>query len=245
MQPSKGTAVNSERQPSLLPLVLTTIALLLGALAVGHGPILAERWLMPAEAQPGPDALGRVAWFFNDFLRHEGIPLMWGASIALFLGRRQWPIAALFALAILVGPFNAVLKDLFDRPRPLEGLGVLGYPGDASYPSGHTMTAVAFFGLWWFAAPRLLGARATTGVRLVAALAIALTGVSRVWALAHWPTDVVAGVCFGAAFTTTVWSLEARVSWAVDQARAAIFAFEWHLATGIPLRHTWATVSAE
>jgi hypothetical protein len=89
------------------------------------------------------------------------------------------------------------LKELVDAVRPP---GVLT-PGDfhligpshrhASFPSGHTVTAAAFFGtLVYFTRKASLRV-------LYIGLAV-MAGISRVAVGVHWPIDVAAGLCGGA-----------------------------------------------
>jgi undecaprenyl-diphosphatase len=148
-----------------------------------------------------------IAWFFNDYLRDSGIPALWAMSIAWLLFIRRRPgLAALFVVAMLVGPLNELLKEFFARPRPAGDFIIRENPSGMSFPSGHTMTAVAFFGLWIMVAPLVLPRGAHWPVRIAAASVIILTAVSRVWVAAHWPTDVIAGILFGAAFVGLVWA---------------------------------------
>jgi undecaprenyl-diphosphatase len=145
-----------------------------------------------------------VGDFCNVFLRDTLTPLLWAATILGFLYLRRNDLAGLFVLAALNGPFTMLLKETVDRPRPAGDFTVLEFPTDPSFPSGHTMTALAFFGLWFIVAPRVLPAWAVLPVRAFSAAAIFFTGLSRIWAGAHWPSDVLGSFIWGSLFLMLV-----------------------------------------
>jgi undecaprenyl-diphosphatase len=131
----------------------------------------------------------------------------------LFLVRRR--ATALFVVtSVLAGYlFNNLLKLEFDRPRP-EYVTALVRIYSASFPSGHaTLSAIVYLTL----ATLLARAQPLRSVRLYfIGMALGLTllvGFSRVYLGVHYPTDVLAGWCFGCA-----WALGAR-----------IVADRWHL----------------
>ena len=89
---------------------------------------------------------------------------------------------------------NQLLKMYFHRPRPANKLlHVYGL----SFPSGHSMLAVAFYGgLAWLLA-RHFGRPGWAVPLLLWAL---LIGLSRIYLHAHYATDVLAGFAGGAAW---------------------------------------------
>jgi undecaprenyl-diphosphatase len=117
--------------------------------------------------------------------------------------------AAAFVLIAIAGgvALSEGLKHLFARPRP-ELVAHLVEVQTASFPSGHAMLSAATF----LTLGALL-ARVQSGTRLkayVISVAILLTlfvGASRVYLGVHWPTDVLAGWCAGAAWAMGCWLL--------------------------------------
>jgi undecaprenyl-diphosphatase len=109
------------------------------------------------------------------------------------LALRLWHSAIALALAVVLTQLVvAVLKELVERPRPPANDAVTD-AGGFSFPSGHSATSAALFGVLALVAARHLegGARraaAALGVALIAAV-----GVSRILLGAHYPTDVLAG----------------------------------------------------
>jgi undecaprenyl-diphosphatase len=94
---------------------------------------------------------------------------------------------------------NQLLKLLSGRPRPSADLvNVAGTFHFDSFPSGHVVFFVEFFGLMLFFAYVLLKRGPLRRASLaVLGVLIALVGVSRVYLGAHWPSDVVGAYLAG------------------------------------------------
>jgi undecaprenyl-diphosphatase len=91
------------------------------------------------------------------------------------------------------------IKWLVGRPRPTADLvtvvqGVSGH----SFPSGHTLFYVTFFGfLAYLAYAQLKRGRIRTAVLWTTGLLILLVGPSRIWMGQHWASDVLASYALG------------------------------------------------
>lgn len=100
---------------------------------------------------------------------------------------------------VLVVGLNQLLKFLVQRPRPT-GFRLAEAAG-FSFPSGHSMVAMAFFGLLAWLVWRYERDRRMRAV-LVAAfgLVTVMVGVSRVYLGVHYASDVIAGFCLSLAW---------------------------------------------
>lgn len=107
-------------------------------------------------------------------------------------GRRPGLCAAVnLVLATLL---NLLLKTLIQRPRP-EGYRLVAESG-FSFPSGHSMVAMAFYGLliwmvWRYEKDSVVRRLGVIGFGLV----IVLVGLSRIYLGVHYASDVLAGFC--------------------------------------------------
>ena len=188
----------------------------LGSIAEGvraHEVFALDTWATPflhGIASPGLDAV-------MDTLTDIGSSLviipLFVVVVAALLWKRRYGAAAFLGLAsggALV--LDATMKVFFERPRPkLDWARVLP---DYSFPSGHTMNAVAFYIalalILWSVLGRRIGRVAVT-FAVVLALGV---GVSRIYLGYHYLTDVVGGLLAGVAWLLVVGlAFRARPKW--------------------------------
>ena len=126
------------------------------------------------------------------------------AGYFLTTGKRH--AATLVIVAVVGGTLlSEGLKAVFARARP-DLVAHLAEVHSASFPSGHAMlSAVTYLTLGALIARVQPQRRVKTYVLTVAALTTLLVGVSRVYLGVHWPTDVLAGWCVGAAWSILCW----------------------------------------
>lgn len=108
-------------------------------------------------------------------------------------------------LAALGGSYtlNLIIKNLIQRARPSWEHWVVesGY----SFPSGHSMASIAFYGmlgylLWLHRKER---GRPAAYILVLTGLLILAIGLSRIYLGVHYATDVIAGFCAGGVWLTT------------------------------------------
>lgn len=120
------------------------------------------------------------------------------AAGSLFAFRHRL-LAAFMLAALLAHNFVFLIKILIERPRPSADLvDVARVSGGFSFPSGHVMSAVVLWGFVLFASRVIRQQTLRLSVQLFSVAMIALMGLQRVYAGAHWPTDVIAAYLWGA-----------------------------------------------
>lgn len=129
----------------------------------------------------------------------------------LVLARKR---GAALLVAVSVGggtALSSLLKLGFARPRPdLVPHAVEVYT--ASFPSGHAMlSAVTYLTLGALLARVQPRRRLRAYVLALAVLTSLLVGASRVYLGVHWPSDVAAGWCVGAAWALLCWLAALRL----------------------------------
>jgi membrane-associated phospholipid phosphatase len=165
--------------------------LLLGGPASEADPALLKLFRVPALV-PAAQAFTLLGnW---DIL----LPLTLAGALLLFflVSRRS---ALVYMLLILSGRLIVELeKAAIGRQRP-DVTGRLAHVSTLSYPSGHSAySMMAWLGLALLAA----GATRWRAPAVAAGLALAFfVGLSRLILQVHWPSDVIGGWAFGAAWT--------------------------------------------
>jgi len=102
---------------------------------------------------------------------------------------------------LLSGIGNLSLKYLFNRPRPsVEHLVVAKH---SSFPSGHAMGSMLFYGTLIFLAYRYIDNKVMRWfIQLTFGVIILLIGTSRIYLGVHYPTDILGGYLLGACWLT-------------------------------------------
>lgn len=108
---------------------------------------------------------------------------------------------------------NQLLKLSIGRPRPSGALvNIAGTFHFESFPSGHVVFFVEFFGFLLFLALVLLKRGPLRHASLIVpGLLIALVGVSRVYLGAHWPSDVVGAYLAGGIWLMLMFEVYRRI----------------------------------
>lgn len=127
-------------------------------------------------------------------------------AVGYLLTLNKWRNALMLLVATLGGTaISEGLKMGFNRPRP-DLVAHIVETTSMSFPSGHAMlSAVTYLTLGALIA-RTQEKRSLRGYVLGAAILVTLLiGLSRVYLGVHWPTDVLAGWCLGAAWALICW----------------------------------------
>jgi undecaprenyl-diphosphatase len=192
---------------------------------IGEGEAFAlDEKLMLALRTSDPSVPVGSPWFGNAMLQLTalgGAPVLWlliAIAAGYLLASRRFGTAAFLVASVALGMLlNSLLKGMFMRPRP-DLVAHLVQVQTTSFPSGHAMnSAIVYLTLGGL----LARSERRRGVRIyLLATAIALTvivGISRIYLGVHWPSDVAAGWCVGAA-----WALACSMLFGRLQRRQAV-----------------------
>lgn len=167
------------------------------------------------------DDLGRLngpSWllyFVQNVTALGGWPVLTVFSAILgvaFALARRWPYLFIL-LAVVIGEsvITGILKDMFARERP-DFIPHLMYSSSSSFPSGHSASAAAVYFTLGLGLANMVTRKALRWYILIASpLIVFLIGASRVYLGVHYPTDVLAGWCVGAAWASFVWLAAWRI----------------------------------
>jgi len=115
-------------------------------------------------------------------------------AILLWIFRHRLEAVSIVLFFELSMNLNSLVKVLVNRPRPTAmTVKVIEAAGGTSFPSGHVMSYMAFWGLLFVVVACVFKRKSwwQKAVLLISALFVVLIGPSRVYVGAHWATDVL------------------------------------------------------
>ena len=118
--------------------------------------------------------------------------------VFIFFKNKKYSLYMLLNL-INITIFQLILKNIFSRSRPIE-INLIEESG-YSFPSGHSMISMAFYGLLIYLIYRYVKNKKLkyTLITLLSIL-IFLIGVSRIYLGVHYASDVIAGFCISLSY---------------------------------------------
>lgn len=143
-------------------------------------------------------AMVAVSYIGNTALLALGLIIL--AVVLLCIVDLRLEAVMVVAVSAVSSILNWLIKYLVARPRPTSSLvDVIQHAGGSSFPSGHVMSYVAFWGLlfsfgiilfkgnpWW-----------RTTLLIVSGLFVVLVGPSRIYLGDHWASDVLGAYLIG------------------------------------------------
>lgn len=115
----------------------------------------------------------------------------------LVIKPHKWYSIKVPAIAISSVLLMFFLKFLFSRPRPLPPL--LDAARGMSFPSGHALNSVTFYGLIAYMVWNTkVSKRSKVLIIAFLMLLVLMIGISRIYLRVHYASDVIAGYCMGA-----------------------------------------------
>jgi len=114
--------------------------------------------------------------------------------------------------ALFVSLANKGIKAIVMRPRPDQVMFLIEQ-GGWSFPSGHSITSMFFYGMAiWLIRRNVTDPRLANILTVLLAIPMVLIGVSRVYLGVHYPTDVLAGWCLGVLVIAAIAEIIKRAS---------------------------------
>jgi len=151
-------------------------------------------WLINRTSLTGDRVFSMVTFLGN------GLAISVGTGVIglWFASSKRWDqLIFLFSTVAGAALLNLILKQVFFRPRPEYPQAFLDAAG-FSFPSGHAMTSLAFYGAAAYLAFPFLKSKESRLLVAVSALGVsALIGFSRLYLGVHYLTDVLAGWAAG------------------------------------------------
>lgn len=120
-------------------------------------------------------------------------------SALIFKKKKYLPYALLITVNIIIGAsLNYILKQLFQRQRPdlLKLVEISGY----SFPSGHSMSSVIFYGFIIFLCLKYAKHWSKYLAATILSLLVFMIGISRIYLGVHYASDVLGGFIIGLAW---------------------------------------------
>ena len=121
-------------------------------------------------------------------------------AISVFISvkdkRLKYSIICNIAIAALL---NFIIKNIIQRPRPV-GYRLIDETG-YSFPSGHSMVSMAFYGYLIYIINKYAESKKTKIISTIALLSLILSiGLSRIYLGVHYTSDVCGGFCIAIAY---------------------------------------------
>jgi undecaprenyl-diphosphatase len=144
---------------------------------------------------------------FGFFVGKEIVQLVILILTMYFLYKKFWSELAM----LLIGAGGGaviwyLLIDIFNRSRPTDQIGIV--VTDHSFPSGHAITAVLFYGfLAYLFIPRMPSPFWKWLVGISAFLTVLYIGFCRLYLGGHYLTDVLAGYALGLAWAGLIFTM--------------------------------------
>lgn len=141
-----------------------------------------------------------TAWMkFFSFVGSPLVLTILGAAIVIAFFVLKWKRGLILFLMTMAGEvlLSWTLKGFFRRARP-EAFFDYPLPSSFSFPSGHALGSLCFFGiLAWLVTARLENKLLKICVWTTAVFLILAIGLSRIYLGVHFPSDVIAGYTTG------------------------------------------------
>ena len=155
-----------------------------------------------------------ITWIFIGITNLGGFVALIALAIALplLVFKKKELIVVLLSELAVVSLINLLVKEVFSRARP-QGLMLVQEMG-YSFPSGHAMASMAFYGLVIYLVWRMSYKRSTKiVVTLGLGMLVLLICASRVYLGVHYASDVLAGLSISLALLMVLIVFYPKLEW--------------------------------
>lgn len=162
---------------------LTRFDLMLTTWIRAHTTPLGDRVFLVVSALGSPTAMAVIA----------------AAGALLLLVRRKWLVLAAWVAAFAgAAVLTVILKNVIQRPRPLDATNFL-YGTSFSFPSGHALGSLVGYGTlaYVIGSTRIESVRGRVRLSIATVVLVIAIGISRLYLGVHYFSDVVAGYAVG------------------------------------------------
>lgn len=119
--------------------------------------------------------------------------------LCMFLFKNNKIRASIVINLVVVTTMNIGLKYLFIRNRPT--FNVLVNESGYSFPSGHSMISIVFYGYLIYLIYKIIDNKKVKWLLIsILSIVIVIIGFSRIYLGVHYASDVIGGFCFGISY---------------------------------------------
>ncbi len=139
------------------------------------------------------DSIVDILKYFTDFGDTKAMIAWTILAAAILFWKKHYIYSMGIALTIGVTELIAfIIKNSIGRHRPPEFMALVS-ESSPSFPSGHTIAAVSFYGfLMYFFYKKIQNKILRNFLMMICSLIILLAGFTRIYLGAHWPSDTFA-----------------------------------------------------
>ena len=143
------------------------------------------------------ESLTKIMGILTNF---GGAYMLIGLAIMITIFSKNKKTAFIIDLnLIIITIFNLILKNIIQRPRP-EGYRLIAESG-YSFPSGHSMISMAFYGLIIYMIWKTMKNKKLRNIVCVLiTILVTLIGISRIYLGVHYASDVIGGFVVSIAY---------------------------------------------
>lgn len=143
------------------------------------------------------ESLTKIMGILTNF---GGAYMLIGLAIMITIFSKNKKTAFIIDLnLIIITIFNLILKNIIQRPRP-EGYRLIAESG-YSFPSGHSMISMAFYGLIIYMIWKTMKNKKLRNIVCVLiTILVILIGISRIYLGVHYASDVIGGFVVSIAY---------------------------------------------